>query len=415
MAMDFFNAIPVKEALQIITELANDYKMDTEIVSLVDAIDRIVAVDYKASVNLPQFNRSTVDGYAVMIQDVQSASEASPSVLNVIHEVMMGEVVTETLITGQTVYVPTGGMLPGNSEGMVMIEYTQKLDGGAVSIHKSVLYGENISYTGDDLTQGETYITAGKRITAYDLGLFASMGVGKVEVYRKPVFSIISTGDEIIGIEEEQALGQIREINSYALGGLIKQLGGDVHTCRIVKDDFECMREALKVCLSSSDIVLISGGSSVGAKDYTRNVIESFDQSQIWVHGIAIKPGKPTIFGQIDGKLVVGLPGHPASALVTFSLFVKRYFLTIQRNHQEVVHIQAKLTGSVYAAQGRETYQMVQLSRKDDLWEAIPLYGKSGMMTLLAKASGYIRIPIEKGEFVKGTFVDVYLLKDLTV
>ncbi|PKM56221.1 MAG: molybdopterin molybdenumtransferase MoeA [Firmicutes bacterium HGW-Firmicutes-5] len=415
MSMDFFNAISVKEALQIITKLANDYKMDTEVVSLVDAIDRIVAMNYRAPVNLPQFNRSTVDGYAVMIQDVVDASETSPMPLKLVHEVIMGEVVTDVLKEGQTVYVPTGGMLPEKTEGMVMIEYTKQLDEETILIKKPVQEGENISYTGDDLSLGEVYIKAGKRITAYDLGLFASMGVGQIEVYKKPVFSIISTGDEIIGIDEEQSFGQIREINSYALGGLIKQLGGEVNKRKIVKDDFGKIRSALEETLVLSDIILVSGGSSVGKKDYTRQVIESFDNSQIWVHGIAIKPGRPTIFGQVEGKLVVGLPGHPASALVTFSLFVKRYFLTIQKSRQEVVHIKAMLTGDVYAAQGRETYQMVRLSRKADIWEALPLYGKSGMMTLLAKASGYIKIPFEKEKFEKGTFVDVYLLKDLTL
>jgi len=414
MAMDFFNAISVNEAIQIISKLAIEYKLDTEVVPLVDAIDRIVAKDYKALTNLPQFNRSTVDGYAVMTQDIKTASETSPTPLKLIHEVVMGEVVTEVLIAGETVYVPTGGMLPDKTEGMVMVEYTSTLDEKTILFKKSIKNGENISYTGDDLTQGETYIKAGKRITAYDLGLFASMGIGQIQVYRKPVFSIISTGDEIIDIDEEQSLGQIREINSYALGGLIKQLGGEVQKCVIVKDDLESIRKALEEVKVQSDIVLISGGSSVGKKDYTRSVIESFDQSHIWVHGIAIKPGRPTIFGQVDGKLVVGLPGHPASALVTFSLFVKKYFLTIQKNHQEVFHIKAILTGNVYAAPGRETYQMVRLIKKDDLWEALPLYGKSGMMTLLSKASGYIKIPSEKGGFEKDTLVDVYLLKDLT-
>ena len=413
--MDFLKTISVSEALQIITKLAHDYEMGTEVVSIVDAIDRIVAIDYKATVNLPQFNRSTVDGYAVMVHDVIAASEASPCRLKVVHEVMMGQVVTEVLEKGQAVYVPTGGMLPAKTEGMVMIEYTKALKDTNILITKPVLQGENISYTGDDLSKGETYIKAGKRITAYDLGLFASMGVGQVHVYKKPVFSIISTGDEIIDLDEAQKLGQIREINSYALGGLIQQLGGQVGERIIVKDDFEYMRKALETCMISSDIILISGGSSVGTKDYTRRVIESFDNSHIWVHGIAIKPGKPTIIGQVEGKLIIGLPGHPASALVTFSLFVKRYFLTIQKNHQEVVHIKAVLTGKVYAAPGRETYQMVQLRKKGDLWEALPLYGKSGMMTLLAKANGYIKIPIEKGEFEKGTLVDVDLLMDLTL
>lgn len=413
--MEFFNVASVIEVYLIIDKLAKEYELGTEDVSLMDAVDRVVSKDYYASVNLPEFNRSTVDGYAVVSMDVMGASESMPSFLDCISEINMGENTNLVLKTGQAVYVPTGGMVPNGADGMVMIEYIQKLDDKTILIHKAIAPGENMTMVGDDLQIGDLIVSKGKKINAYDIGLFASMGVGKVEVFKKPRFAIISTGDEIIDIDEVQKLGQIREVNGYALAALIKQLGGVVVSKVIVKDEFSLLQAAMANAIEKADIVLISGGSSVGTRDFTKQVIESFDDGTVMVHGISIKPGKPTIMGMIQHKLVFGLPGHPAAALIIFQIFVKKYIQRILKSEMKSFTIQAAIDSNVHSSPGKETYQMVELIKEKHEWKAIPLYGKSGMMTLLARASGYIRISDEKEGILKGELVEVHLLEGVTV
>lgn len=409
--MEFFNVASVMEVYSIIDELAKEYEIGTEEVSLIDAVDRITVKDYHASVNLPEFNRSTVDGYAVTSMDVMGASESMPSFLDCISEISMGENTNLILKKGQAVYVPTGGMVPEGADGMVMIEYVQKLDDKTLLIHKTIAPGENITMVGDDLQVGDLIVSKGKKVTAYDIGLFAAMGIGKVEVFKKPRFAIISTGDEIIDIDQVQKLGQIREINGYALAALIKQLGGVVVSKVIVKDDFSLLQVAMANAIEEADIVLISGGSSVGTRDFTKQVIESFDGGSVLVHGISIKPGKPTIMGMIHHKLVFGLPGHPAAALIVFQIFVKKYIQRMLRSEMTSFTIQATIDSNVHSSPGKETYQMVELVKEKQGLKAIPLYGKSGMMTLLARASGYIRISDEKEGILKGELVEVHLLE----
>lgn len=409
--MEFFNVASVMEVYSIIDELAKEYEIGTEEVSLIDAVDRITSKDYHASVNLPEFNRSTVDGYAVISMDVIGATESMPSFLECISEISMGENTNLILNKGQAVYVPTGGMVPEGADGMVMIEYVQKLDDKTLLIYKTIAPGENITMVGDDLQIGDLIVSMGKKVTAYDIGLFASMGIGKVEVFKKPRFAIISTGDEIIDIDQVQKLGQIREINGYALAALIKQLGGVVVSKVIVKDEFSLLQVAMANAIESADIVLISGGSSVGTRDFTKQVIESFDGGSVLVHGISIKPGKPTIMGMIHHKLVFGLPGHPAAALIVFQIFVKKYIQRMLRSEMTSFTIQATIDSNVHSSPGKETYQMVELIKEKQGLKAIPLYGKSGMMTLLARASGYIRISDEKEGILKGELVEVHLLE----
>jgi molybdopterin molybdotransferase len=354
-----------------------------------------------------------VDGYAVICQDVMGASDSMPSFLECVSEVGMGENTELIVEKGQAVYVPTGGMIPSGADGMVMIEYVQKLDDHTLLIHKTIAPGENITLVGDDLRVGDLIVSKGKKVTAYDIGLLAAMGIGEVKVCKKPKFTILSTGDEIIDLEETQRLGQIREINGYALCALIKQLGGEVIKKVIVKDDFKKLQKEVGQALELADIVLISGGSSVGTRDYTKQVIESFEGGQVLIHGIAIKPGKPTIIGQINTKLIFGLPGHPASALIIFNIFVKNYLYKILNRVIKPLQVIATLESNVHSSPGKETYQMVELVRNNLEWKAIPLYGKSGMMTLLARASGYIRITDEKEGLMRGEQVDVYLLQEV--
>ncbi|PKM96424.1 MAG: molybdopterin molybdenumtransferase MoeA [Firmicutes bacterium HGW-Firmicutes-1] len=411
--MEFFNVLTVKEVNLIIDRLSETYIIGTEEVDLINAVDRITVTDYYARVNLPEFNRSTVDGYAVICQDVMGASDAMPSFLLCVSEVNMGESTDLCLQKGQAVYVPTGGMVPRGADGMVMIEYVQKLDEQTILIQKPIAPGENITLIGDDLQEGDMIAPKGKKLSAYDIGLFAATGTYKVQVYNKPKFAILSTGDEIIDYNETQKLGQIREVNGYALNALILQLGGEVIKKVIVRDDFRKLQDELSQAMEQADIVLISGGSSVGTRDYTKQVIESFDGGRVLVHGISIKPGKPTIIGQIDAKLVFGLPGHPAAALMVFHIFVKRYMQKILKRVTNTFHVRATLDSNVHSSPGKETYQMVQLIRNDHEWNAIPLYGKSGMMSLLTRASGYIRISDNQEGLMKGEQVDVYLLQEV--
>lgn len=411
--MDFFNVLSVEETNLIIEDLASIYVIETESIHLNESVHRIVSQNIYTNCNLPEFNRSTVDGYAVRSDDIIGASESIPSFLECVYNVEIGKTVDIILKSGQAIYVPTGGMVPEGADGVVMIEYSEKLDDKMILIHKPVAPGENISFIGDDIKEGELAIEKGKKLSPYDIGLLAGIGVSTVQVYKKPKIAILSTGDEIIDIDEEKKMGKIRDINGYAIKALISSIGGEVVKHEIVKDDFDKLKSTIDTMVKKSDIVLISGGSSVGTRDYTKRIIESFEGGKIFVHGVSVKPGKPTIIGQIDGKAIFGLPGHPASALMIFNIFVKSYFEKILNKKQEALSINATITKNVHSAPGKETYQMVELVKKENEWLAIPIYAKSGMVTLLSKSSGYVRITDEKEGIVKGDVVKVNLLQEV--
>jgi molybdopterin molybdotransferase len=411
--MEFFNVLSVSEVNDFINQKAKVFHIGNENIDLLSALSRIAAEDIYSPINLPAFNRSTVDGYAVISQDVMGASEGMPSYLQCIDEVLMGEKTDLVLKRGQAVYVPTGGMVPDGADGVVMIEYVEKLDEQTLLIYKPIAPGENITYIGDDLKEGECIIKQGKKISPYDIGLFAGIGMKSVKVAKKIKIAIISTGDEIVDIAQPQKMGQIRDINGYALYGRILELGGEVSVKTIVKDDFKKLRESVESALVISDIVLLSGGSSVGTRDFTKAVIESFDGGQVVVHGISIKPGKPTIIGMVKDKMVFGLPGHPASALIIFNRFVKPYMEQAIRKYVPKFSVFATLSANVHASPGKDTYQMVQLVRKKNEYVAEPIHAKSGMMTLLSKASGYIHISNEKEGLLMGQRVEVFLLQEV--
>lgn len=411
--MDFFNVLSVNEVSEMISQKAKKFPIENEEVELLSALNRIAAKDICSPINLPAFNRSTVDGYAVFSQDVMGASEGMPSFLQCIDEVSMGEKIDVRLKRGQAVYVPTGGMIPEGADGVVMIEYIDKLDDQTILIYKPIAPGENITYIGDDLRKEECIVKQGKKISPYDIGLFAGIGLKTVNVVQKIKVAIISTGDEIVDLDAPQELGQVRDINGYALYGRILELGGEISLKTIVKDDFQMLKNTVESALAISDLVLLSGGSSVGTRDYTKAVIESFDGGQIAVHGISIKPGKPTIIGMIKNKMIFGLPGHPASALIIFNRFVKPYIEQVMRKKAPNFSIYATLASNVHASQGKDTFQMVQLIKENDNYVAIPIYAKSGMMTLLSKASGYIHITNEKEGLLMGQKVEVFLLQEV--
>lgn len=408
--MEFFNVVSVKEAGDRLMENFKDYQFETEEVSILECTDRILAEDIISDINVPEFNRSTVDGYAIKSKDSHGASESVPSLLNIVGEVRMGEIPGKTIKSGEAMYVPTGGMIPEGSDSMVMIERTEKLDEQSLMVYKSVSFNENVVLKGDDIKLGEIALKKGRKINPEVVGVLAALGIPKVKVYKRPKFYIISTGDEIVDIDEKLELGKVRDINTYALYSLIEKLGGQVVGKAIVEDNYNLLRKEVGKAIDNSDIVLISGGSSVGIRDYTAKVMNSFNGKGVFVHGMSIKPGKPTIIGESEGKAIFGLPGHPVSSMIVFKAVVEPFLKEKMGIVEYQPKIKAMMDFNFHSSPGKETYQMVKLREEDGEIHATPNFGKSGMITLLSNSDGYIIIkPHEEGIY-KGEERDVYLL-----
>jgi len=412
--MEFFKTLTLTEIKECLSVLPR-HASDTEIIPVDEALNRVTSKACSATYAIPMFNRSTVDGYAVKSGETTGATETLPSFFTIIGEVHMGELAKMAIGEGEAVYVPTGGMIPDGADAMVMIEYAEKIDDETLLIYKPSAPGAHISYCGDDVEKGESIVPKSKKITPYDMGLLAGAGYQTVPVFKRLKVAIISTGDEIIDVSEPIAVGKIRDVNGYALMGRLGELGCDVVMKVLVKDQFDQLYDTVKRALDQADLVLLSGGSSVGTRDFTSKVITSFENSELLTHGVAVKPGKPTIVGKVGDKHIIGLPGHPASALIIFNTIVMPLILAYEGRIYEPFTVKAMLTENIHAAAGKDTFQMVQLVMSSEGWTCTPIYAKSGMMTLLSKASGYIHMTNEEEGKTAGTLVDVALLQEVQV
>lgn len=394
------------EALQLIHET---FKVlpTAEYVELSDACGRTLYEDILSVENVPDFNRSTVDGYAVFARDTFGSSESIPSILPLMGEVKMGESAPETLRKGTCVAVPTGGDIPEGADAVVMVEHTEDYGDGTVGIIKPAAPGDNMIFRGDDVSLGETLLPAGHRITPHDIGALAALGISTVGVCSKPLFGIISTGDELVEFTQKPLKGQIRNVNSILLESVVKQSGGLTKSYGIIRDNEEALYNAVKTAISECDAVLISGGSSVGMKDATARVIEK--QGSILFHGIAMKPGKPTILGSIRGKPVFGLPGHPAAAYFVSQLFIVPLISFMMGRHEKKFSVIAKLGEAISSNHGRAEYIGVTLDKSGDTLTALPIHGKSGLISILSRSDGYICISRDCEGLSKGTAVSVTL------
>jgi molybdopterin molybdotransferase len=400
----------VKEVIEIISNNFKDTRLDTEVVDILEAVGRIAASDLKATEDIPGFDRSSVDGYAVISTDTFGASDTLPAQLELIGEVKMGEKPTLALNAGQAIYVPTGGELPQGADAMVMIEYTDNFNDGFIYINKASSPGSHVVFKGDDTRESEVKIKAGTLLRPQDIGVMAAMGYSSIEVKKKLRVGIISTGDEIIGINEKPVGSQVRDINAYALyAGLIKS-GAQPKLYGIVHDSFDSIRQMVERALEESEIVLISGGSSAGARDETAKVIDSLGSPGVLVHGIAVKPGKPTIIGKIGEKAVIGLPGHPASAYSIYHVFVNHLMNVMNgRNSELIPSVRAKMLYNYPSNTGREEYVPLEVKEVDGRLYANPVFGKSGMITLLTSANGYVHLSRGSEGIDRGSEVEVIL------
>jgi molybdopterin molybdotransferase len=409
--MKFFNVKTVDETVKLIKEYYSPI-MEWEMKPLKEAVQRILAVDIKAAENVPGFRRSAVDGYAVKAADTFGASENLPAFLNITGEVKMGEQPPGALESGEAIYVPTGGMLPMNCDAVIMIEHCEDL-GGLLNLYKQTMPGENVIEEDEDLQLGNLLLKKGTLLRAQELGALASQGILEVQVVRKPVIAYLSTGNEIKPIETKALLpGQVRDMNHMTIGSIVKEWGFEFRYGGIVKDDPKELMQKMHEMLIDSDCLFISGGSSVGIMDYSSEVIDGLGEPGVFVHGISVKPGKPTIMASAGGKPVIALPGHPASALVIFHLFAKKILQRLQGYEGfEPQFMYAKATRNIPSAAGRTDYVRARLSEKEGQWLAEPVFGKSGLISTLVQSDGMIEIPVNSEGVRKGDLVTVKLFR----
>ncbi len=367
-------------------------------------------MDIDADIDLPDFMRSTMDGYAVRASSTFGASEANPAYLTVKGSVSMGESPAFSIGIGEAAKISTGGMLPNGADSVVMIEHTEAIDKTTIEAYKSVAPGQNILEKGEDMHKGQTLVPAGKPLRAQEIGLLAAFGVKKVTVYKKPVVGIISTGDEVVSIKDTPAPGQIRDINMYTLSGLVEKAGAVPIPYGIVRDDFDDLFEKCTAALAQSDMVLISGGSSVGTRDFTIEVLSALPASEILVHGISISPGKPTILARSGDQAVWGLPGQVTSTMVVFEIVVRPFVEHIgglSFEHKRHFNPVARLNRNISSTQGRTDYIRVKLIEKNGILWAEPILGKSGLINTMVKADGLIEIGIDTEGLDEGARVEV--------
>ena len=362
----------------------------TELVSLTAAMGRVLAEAIAAAEYVPDFDRSTVDGYAVHARDTFGCTDSIPAILPLQGEVFMGEGAEFDLNPGECVAVPTGGALPKGADSVVMVEYTEDYGDGTIGISKSAAPGQNMIFRGDDVFPGKVILKKGRVLSCQDIGALAAIGCVQVPVVKKITVGVISTGDELVPPEVTPGPGQVRDVNSPMLEAMLGAFGVQVINYGIVIDNEALLAEKVTKAVAECDAVFLSGGSSVGVKDAACRIIESM--GSLLLHGIAIKPGKPTIIGKAGPKPLVGLPGHPVAAYFVTKLFILPLLGRLMGRVQENYTTTAKITESVSANHGRAQYHCCRLERRNGELYAYPIRGKSGLITTLAGSDGYFCI-----------------------
>lgn len=404
--------ISVEKAQHLLDE-AITACVGSETLSLGEALDRVTARKIFAQENLPAFPRSTMDGYAVIAADTFGATESMPSYLQIDGEVLMGEHPQNHIARGSCCRISTGGLLPPGADSVVMFEHTVPVDSTMVEIVKSVGEGANVIKTGDDIAQGQQAFPIGRKLRAQDLGLLAGLGIDEIEVFKPVRMGILSTGDEIVPYSEKPAPGQIRNINSLSIGCQARRMGAVVTDYGIVADNEDSFFPAIIQAVEENDVVVFSGGSSVGTRDLGEKAIDTLGTPGVLVHGVALKPGKPIIIGLHSATPIFGLPGHPVSAMVCFDLFVAAAIRKLSGLYSDRTSLQpfieASLTKNIHSAPGRKDIVRVEISNSGNMVLATPIMGKSGSISTLSRAHGYIVISEPLQGLSKDSKVKVYL------
>jgi molybdopterin molybdotransferase len=412
---EFFNVLPPNEARALLLRHVRPLN-EPETIPTVDSLGRVTAEDIFAPHALPTFRRSTMDGYAVRAADTHGAGESLPALLRVVGEVEMGRGTDVLLRAGDAAIVHTGGMIPPQANAVVQVEHTQVADPAAegqfpfeIEVSRAVAVGQNVIQIGEDIAVRARIVPAGTILRPQEVGGLLALGLETVRVARRPRVIILATGDEVVPPAVEPAPGQIRDINSYTVAGQAARAGGLPIVSGIVSDDLEALQRAATAALAQGDMVVLSAGSSVSSRDMTVDVIDGLGEPGVLLHGVATRPGKPTIVGAVAGKPVLGLPGNPVSAMIQFDMFGAPaiYALLGLASPPPALTTQARLSHNIASETGREDYVPVRLAHTATGMMATPLFGKSNLIYTLVQADGLVKVPINMGGLLAGEWVEV--------
>lgn len=413
---DFLTLTPADEFEGLLSRSAVVTQAET--VETVNAVGRAAAQDIRAPEQVPRFFRSTVDGYAVVSGDTHGAGSSIPVYLDLVGDIPVGTPSHISLESGQAVRVVTGGAVPTGADAVVMQEHTDLIDDTTLEVRKGVGHLENLVVPGEDMQNGDMLIEKGTRLRPHDIGALYAAGVCRLAVHVKPRVAIFSTGDEIVEPNVSPPDGCVRDINTYSLSAAVMQAGGIPIRFENVPDDLDAVKDAVARGVEESDLVILSGGSSVGAKDFTLSAIDALGEPGVLVHGVAVKPGKPTIYGIISDTPVVGLPGHPMGALVVFLAFISPLIRRIggEKNPTPFPsRVSAVLARSVPGSPGRLTFIPISLNYRNgiDVPTAVPMLGKSGIITTMITSHGLLMIPENREGYARGDRVTIFRYADV--
>ncbi|MGL4739963.1 MAG: molybdopterin molybdotransferase MoeA [Sarcina sp.] len=402
---DFFKAISVDEAIDAVSNFAKTYSILHETIYFENTLRRITFEDIKAPENVPTFNKSRMDGYALRSQETNGSSESIPSLFKIIGDVHIGTTPNIVIGNEEAVYVPTGARIPEGADSIVMIENTEKISDDELLVYKSTYPNENITLIGEDVSKNDLIIKKGTKITPFHIGLLASLGITEISVYKKPKVTILSTGDELVPATKKLLeASEIRDINSYCLKSQLKDMGYEVLSTTILKDNYNILKAAILESYNDADLVIMSGGSSVGEMDYMYKLLEELGTP--YFHGIRMKPGKPVLFGEINNKAFFGLPGNPVSCALACDLLLSPFIDTLTTTKNITLKNKLELTRNLHSAPGKDTFQMVDIIDN----KAIPIFGRSSMIGIMSSAKGYIRIKENKEGEYEGQLVEINFL-----
>ncbi len=409
---EFLSLVTPEEGLDLLYRQL-EISITSEVMNTELALGKITANDIYSPQDLPDFRRSTVDGYAVKARDTHGASEGLPAYLKLVGEILMGQEPDFSLASSQCGLIHTGGMLPENADAVVMLEDTQALKNGEIEIYRPAASGDNLINIGEDIKEGDVVIPKGTRLRPAEIGGLMALGITEVEITKSPLIGLISSGDEVIPPDEKPGLGKVRDINTYTLGALIHQLGARTFHYGIIPDSRDELRSVMAKGLEECDHLIVTAGSSASARDYTAEIMNELGDPGVFVHGLHIKPGKPTILALAGNKLMIGLPGNPVSALVIAQVMIRPILERIMglENPRPRPTVEAELMVNLPSQAGREDWIPVRLIEgSPGNWQAEPVFGRSNLIFVLARADGLILIPPAVTGLEAGATVTVQLM-----